>query len=171
MFYKNDYVNYSTYGICKIQDIRFMKFSISPDRRKYYILKPVDQEKASLFVPVDNQRLAARMKRVLSPKEIDDIILSIKNKKLLWVNDRKQREKQFQEILLRRDERELLLMIGCLYVKSKESEKGISSTDMQILKKAEHIIEQEFAFSLQISTKSIRNYIREKLDLAEFYNT
>lgn len=67
----------------------------------------------------------------------------------------------------RRDERELLMLTSCLYLKSKESSNGLSSTDAQILKKAELIIEQEFSFSLKISMQSVGAYIHEKLDGAD----
>ena len=164
---KNDYVNYSTYGICKIEDICFMKFDSSPKGRNYYILKPVHQNQATIFVPVDNQKQVDCMRPVLSPKEVDNLILSTKVENLLWISDRKQRSAEFQRILYKRDERELLQLISCLYLKAKESEKGLSATDLRILRKAESIIEQEFSFSLKTSTQNIGNYIREKLGLEE----
>lgn len=163
----NDYVNYKTQGVCKIEDLRPMKFGPDSREREYYILRPVHQESSHIFVPADNQTLIDQMRPVLSPEEIDRTIISVKDKSLIWDKDRKKRMAQFQEILSRRDERELLMLISCLYLKSKESANGLSSTDAQILKKAEHIIEQEFAFSLKISMQSVGAYIREKLDGAE----
>lgn len=161
----NDYVNYSTHGICKIEDLRFIKFDSCASGHDYYVLKPIARDTSSLFVPADNPILMERMRPVLSPEEIDQIILSVKDQNLLWISDRKQRSAQFQEILRTRDERELLLLISCLYLKSTETEKGLSNTDAQVLKKAESIIDQEFSFSLKISTSSIGSYIRERLGL------
>ena len=63
----NEYVNYGCQGICKIEDLRFMKFgSVGHD---YFVLKPVHQENASIFVPADNQNLLARMRPILAPKQ------------------------------------------------------------------------------------------------------
>lgn len=161
----NEYVNYGCQGICKIEDLRFMKFgSVGHD---YFVLKPVHQENASIFVPADNQNLLARMRPILAPEEIDQIIASVKDQDMLWISDRKARAAQFQAVLSRRDERELLLLVSCLYLKSQENPKGLSSTDAQILQQAEHIIEQEFSFALQISPQDIGSYIRKRLGIVE----
>lgn len=90
----NDYVNYGTQGICKIEDIRPMKFSFDSCERNYYILKPVHQENACIFVPAENQKLIEQMRPILSPEDIDRIILSAKKQKKSWTNDRKKKSKQ-----------------------------------------------------------------------------
>ena len=53
----NDYVNYKTQGVCKIEDLRPMKFGPDSREREYYILRPVHQESSQIFVPADNQTL------------------------------------------------------------------------------------------------------------------
>ena len=164
---KNDYVNYSTHGICKIEEIQFIQFDRTSGGREYYILRPVHMDNIRIFVPTDNPGLTKRMRPILSPKEIDQIILSVKNQTLLWIDDCKQRTAKFRNILLRRDERELLLLISCLYLKSQECTKCLSAGDAQILKTAEEIIEDEFSFSLKISSQKIGTYIQEKLGIAE----
>lgn len=160
----NDYVNYKTQGVCKIVDLRTLRFEPDSREREYYILRPVHQESTQIFVPADNQSLIEKMRPVLSPEEIDRTILSVRDQRLLWIKDRKKRMAQFQDILSRRDERELLMLISCLYLQSKETANGLSSTDTQILKKAESIIDQEFSFSLKISAQSVGAYIRSNLN-------
>ncbi len=167
MHNKNEYVNYSTYGICKIEDICQKQMDGSSDRRSYYSLKPVNQSGAKIFVPVDNAELTGRMRPVPPPEEIDRIITSAKHKNMPWVNDRKQRLANFQNILAKGNEEELLSLIRCLYFRSKERASGISYVDAQILKKAENIIEQEFAFSLKISAQNIGYYIKSKFESSD----
>lgn len=161
----NDYVNYSTHGICKVEDIAEMQFSDNVGKREYYILCPVFQQKTKLYVPTDNPAAVQRMRRLLSSQEIDQIILSAKNQNMPWIPNYKERKIQFDEIMSRRDEGELLLLISCLYLRSHDQEKRLTSGDLQILKKAEHVIEQEFAFLLNISPQKVGNYIQEKLGL------
>ena len=67
---KNNYVNYGNQGICKIEDIRPMKFSFNTYERDYYILKPVHQENSRIFVPAENQKLTTQMRPILSPEDI-----------------------------------------------------------------------------------------------------
>ena len=67
MFDKGDYVNYSTRGICQIEDICFMSFGKNSKGHNYYILKPISQEGESIFVPTDNEKLIDKMKPVLTP--------------------------------------------------------------------------------------------------------
>lgn len=164
---KNSYVNYTSQGICKIEDICPMKFSFDSCERDYYILRPVHQENARIFVPAENQKLIGQMRPVLSPEEIDRIILSVKNHNIPWPSDQKQRAIEFQNILYGRDERELLQLASCLYLKSRDSGKGLCSSDAQILKRAEAIIAQEFSFSLNIGIQEVGAYIRKKLDMQE----
>ena len=166
MFRVNDYVNYSAQGVCKIEDIRAIRFPTCSRTREYYVLKPVHQNDTRVFVPVENQALTDRMRPILSPAEVDRIILRVKDQDMLWISDRKQRSARFQEILSRRDEEELLLLAGCLYRKSREA-KGLTAGDAQALKRAEAVIQQEFSFSLQINAGQIGEYIRRKLGIAE----
>lgn len=167
MLKKGDYVNYAAQGICQIEDIRTMKFGSQSGRHQYYQLRPLEQDHTQVYVPVDNEKLVEQMRPILSPAEIDETIVSVKHEAMPWVPDRKQRSVQFQEILTRRDERELLMMVSCLYLKSKETAKGLSATDAQALKRAEDIIQREFSFALGISPQSVGQYIREKLEIEE----
>lgn len=51
MYRKGDYVNYSTQGICEIEDIQLIKFNSDSLARKYYILKPIHQKKLVSMFP------------------------------------------------------------------------------------------------------------------------
>lgn len=163
MYQKNDHVNYGVHGICRIDDIRKMSLNPTAGEQLYYILKPVSQESSTIYIPVTNEKLVERMRPVLSKEQIDEIICSVKDQKMEWIDDRKKRLAQFQEILSKRDERELLLLASCLYMKSETSEKGLSNGEREMLKKVENIITHEFAFSLNLSNGSIAGYIREQL--------
>ena len=59
---KHDFVNYGAYGVCQVEDIRPIRFGPDTPRREYYVLKPISQDGASIFVPADNQKLMSRMR-------------------------------------------------------------------------------------------------------------
>ena len=162
----NEYISYGTQGICQVEGIRSIRFEGCMEAREYYVLHPIGQIQSRIFVPVDNPRLTDRMRPVLSPDEIDQILFHAKEHHLAWVQDRKQRAELFHKILTERKPEALLLLAGCLYQHAQEEPKGLSSSDAQALKTAEAIIEQEFAFSLHLGPQTVGEYIREKLGAA-----
>lgn len=161
-----EYVNYGTEGVCRIEDIRAMSFGKGGEEREYYILQPIGQGRSSVFVPVDNARLTGRMRPILTRQEIEEVVQSAKARSLDWISDRKERMEQFQKIMSERDERQLLLLIGCLEEKARRRGRGISAAETQLLKKAENAIEQEFAFALQVSPQEISRYLQAQLGQA-----
>lgn len=160
MLNENTYVSYNVHGVCKIERIELKKNPFNNEKEKYYILKPVKENSATVFVPVDNEKLVSNMKPILTKNEINDLILSVDKQDVIWNEDIKQRTNRFNEIILQRDERELLTLISTLYLKSINTEKGITPSEKTILKKAENIIHEEFAFALDLEEKDISKYIR-----------
>ncbi len=59
-------------------------------------------------------------------------------------------------------------MIGCIYLKGKElseSSKRLSDSDASVLRSAEKIIKEEFAFSLNIEPEKVGEFIRKELEI------
>lgn len=161
MFSKGDYISYGGHGICRIADIRRMDFGNGSGEQEYYVIEPIASGSTTIYLPAGNPKVQTRMRPVLTREEIDAIILSVKNDQMPWVVDRKLRLAQFQQILSRRDTRELLLLASCLH--RRLTEKGLPISELDILHKVEGMIEQEFSFALNISKGSIGQYIRDRL--------
>lgn len=159
MYGKGDYISYSGHGVCRIADVRGMDFGNG--EQEYLVIEPIASGSATIYLPSGNQNVQTRICPVLTREEIDVIISSVKNDRMSWIADRKQRMYQFQQILSRRDTRELLLLASCLH--KRKSEKGLPSSELEILHKAESMIEQEFSFTLKISRGEIGQYIRDRL--------
>lgn len=153
-------------GICKVEDISVLKFSPKAPRRQYYTLRPLFQRSILIYVPVDEPSLTKRMRPILSPTEVDQIILSTKGKKLILRPDHRERTIIYHEILSSNDEQALLLLTDFLYKKSKRCHKGLTSSELSIFKAAEAIIVEEFSFALNIPGKDVGNYIKTKLGVA-----
>ena len=160
----NGYVNYGSAGICKVESISPLDFQKN-SKELYYTLIPVFQNNSKVYVPADKKELVSKMREILSKEEIDKLILDVKNQSLRWNPCYKARIDQFHDILFRRDERELLMLISCLYIRNKEAEKGLTPGDVRVMKLAEDIIKKEFAFSLNISEEEVDNYIKNKLGI------
>lgn len=164
MLVKGGYVSYGANGICLVEDLRQMQFDSRQGPRPYYVLRPVHHQEGCVFVPADNPKLMDRVRPVPSPQEIDQAILSIREQELPWIEDRKERTARFQEILSRRDGRELLQLASCLRRRKAACPNGLSYSDDQVLRKAESIITEALAFSLQMNAQSVSDYIRQKLE-------
>lgn len=159
------YVVYGMHGMCEVEEVVNLDFSFDTSSQEYYVLRPVFEKASKIYVPVGSDAAAQRMRPILSKSEIDEIILSAVDAKMKWSSDYKKRSEQFRQILSRRNEREILQMITCLYLHAKESEKGLTSSDFRILKAAQTLIEQEFAFSLNIKPQEVGKYIQMTLGL------
>lgn len=161
------YVVYGAHGVCEVKGVVCRKNGCASAGRSYYMLRPAFEQSLELYVPVDGSAGQEQMRPILSQAEIDEIISSVRGRKLEWTHDFRKRTEQFRQILSRRDEREILQMISCLYLHIKESGKTLTSNHMQLLNAAQKIIEQEFAFSLKIEPREVGAYIQSKLELTE----
>ena len=59
-----------------------------------------------------------------------------------------------------------MLLAGCLYRHGKAAPRGLTASDEQVLRQVEKIVEQELAFVLRRSSRSVPDYIRAHLGLA-----
>ena len=136
-------------------------------RSASYVLRPVFEKSSKVYIPTNSSTVAEHIRPILSQREIDETILEAMDGKIEWTNDYKKRAEQFRQILSRRNEKELLQMISCLYLHAKESGKSLTSSNAHMLKMAQSMIEQEFAFSLNIEPEEVGKYIQMKLGLTD----
>lgn len=164
----NDTILYSSEGVCTVIDIVEQDFGGKPV--KYYVLKPVYNKNSTVYVPVDNETLTAKMRRVLSAAEIHEIIRAIPSESPMWIEDEAERKETYREILLRGDRMELLRMIKALYEHQQTQRakgKHLHTADEHFFKEAEKILYNEFALVLQIRPDQVVPFILQQVELAE----
>lgn len=149
------------HGVCQISDIRTIDFGTGSGAQDYYVVEPIAAGSATIYLPRGNPKVLSRMRPVLTKEEIDGIICSVRDDQIRWTNDRKARTIQFQQILSRRDTRELLMLASCLH--KRRTEKGLPASELEMLHKTEGMIEQEFSFALNVRREEIGQYIRDRL--------
>lgn len=165
-FEKSDYIVYDNAGVCLIEDITAKKFDYWGSERLCYVLRPISSSSSMVFVPVDNEKLTKKMRRIMSKEEIDTILDNVRTRCIIWENDRRRRMEHFKEILSAKNQQDMLLLASCIYAKKKELSaigKKLSSSDEMILKETERFVNEEFAFSLKLSTGQVAEYIQAKL--------
>lgn len=167
-FEKSDYIVYDNAGVCLIEDITARKFDYWDSERLCYVLRPISNSSSMVFVPVDNEKLTKKMRRIMSKEEIDTILDNVRTRCIIWENDRRRRMEHFKEILSTKNQQDMLLLTSCIYAKKKELSaigKKLSSSDEMILKEAERFVNEEFSFSLKLSAGQAAEYIQAKLNL------
>lgn len=163
-----EYVVYGSSGICKIVDIKDLTLSPIIGERNYYVLEQINAKTSTIYVATDNETLCAKMRYVLDKKEILDILHRAKEESISWIDDRKVRAQEFYNILHNGTHEDMLLMIGCIYLKGRELAeigKRLSDSDSGILRSAEKIIREEFAFALGINGEDVGKFIRSELKI------
>lgn len=164
MYQINDTVMYGSQGVCTISGTEEKNFG--RQKIKYYILKPVFQNNSTIFVPVDNEALTAKMTRVISRDEIMQLIQTVAHTEINWEEDDGLRKKQFKETLLSGDRQSIILLIKAIRIHQQEqSEKlrRLHIADEQFLKEAEGVLYDEFALALGINPAQVLPFIMESL--------
>ncbi len=90
-----EYVVYGSNGICRINDIKDMTLSPMIGERNYYVLEQINTKASTIYVATDNVTLCAKMRYVLTEKEILDILHGVKENSISWIDDRKTRAQSF----------------------------------------------------------------------------
>ena len=156
----NDVVIYGTEGVCQISDITTRPFR---DREvTYYVLKPLFNTSATVYVPVDNERLVARMHQALSSDEIHALIQTLPEQGAMWIEDEAERKVRYKEILASGDRIKLIQLIKALYFHQEEQRaigKKLHISDDYFFKEAQRLLYDEFSASLGIPRDSVLNYI------------
>lgn len=167
-FQVNDAVLYGAEGVCRIIDIGEQDFMGT--RAQYYVLKPVYTPGSTVFVPVENEMLTAKMRRILSPEEIRSLIKTIPDEATLWIDDDNTRRARYAEILQKGDRAELVGVIKALYHRREEQQaKGrkLHVADERYLRDAEKVLYDEFAHVLCIKRDEVLPFILEQIQVSD----
>lgn len=160
-----DFVTYKQNGICRICAIVKQNFA-QMGEKEYFELRPVYDEKTVVFVPKDSQILTSTMRRILTEEEIRAIIDESELKEIEWIENTKDRSRQYEDIINEGDRRRILCIIKTLYLHKaslEEKQRKMYATDARILALAEKIIADEFSFVLGIDRKEVIKYIVERI--------
>ena len=161
----HDVVVYGSNGTCEIVDI--CEKSFGGVRQNYYILRPVYDAKSTVFVPVENQALCARMRPLLQREEIDALIDAMPEEESVWIEDEKLRRETYRAIIERGDREELVQLIRTLYLhqqKQMRQGKKLHLADQRFFHDAQKMLHDELAFVLQIAPADVGDFIAKRLE-------
>ena len=166
MFNVNDKILYGTHGICKITNITEQKFNGSANR--YYILQPLHNPSSTIYVPMDNEKLMSKMRRILTEEEIYKLIKAMPDENTSLIENKNERNERFRSILSSGDRTEIIKLIKVIYQHKEELKaigKKLHASDEQFFKEAEKIIYDEFALVLNIRYEQVLPFIVDQISL------
>lgn len=156
---------YGTQGICKIVEITEKDFMGT--KKEYYVLKPINDAGATLFAPVKNEKIEAKMRRILSEEEIYDLIETMPYEEANWIANENERKEKYKKIIASGDRAELIKMIKALYFHKKQREsdgKHLYLSDERFFKEAERILYDEFQYVLKIRKDELMAFIFNRIE-------
>ena len=162
-----DMILYGTQGVCRIAEIAERDFS--GNSMLYYILKPVFDERSTLYVPVYGEA-ADKLRRILSVPEVYKLIKAMPDEDTIWIENEAVRRKKHKEIISQGDRQELDKLIKTIYLHDKKQKaigKKLHVADERFMKDAEKILYDEFAYVLNIEPDQVVTFITEEIFVPE----
>lgn len=151
--------------ICRVVDIKPM--TLGKISREYYVLSPVYDTKNTIYVPADNQNLTAKMRKLLTVDEIYAVIDTVQENKVVWIDDDRERNIKFKQVIEKGDSKEIIGMIAAIFEHKLEVEKQskkLHSADEMLLERAEKVIYEEIALVLGIAKEDVVSFIMKRLE-------
>lgn len=169
MYQVGDKILYGSSGACIIQELTQMRFGRT--RETYYILRPLFQKTAVIYVPAKNEELLSRMRPMPERQEIDQMIADLPAAEELWVDDAQERKNCYDEVMRGSDCFLRFRLIKTLFEHKKirlADGKNLHVSDENFLREARKLICDEFAYPLQLEPSEVAAYITEHLGINLF---
>lgn len=166
MFQVGDRILYGGSGACIIEQIETIRFGRS--RERYYVLRPIFQNTAVIYVPVNNAELVSKMREMPSRETVDSLIAGIPTAGSVWVEDAQERKTCFEQIMRNGNCADRIRLIRTLFLHKRKrlSEgKNLHVSDENFLRDAKKLLCDEFAYPLQMEPSQVLDYMRTKLGL------
>ncbi len=160
MFNIGDVIVYGAQGICKISCIEVKQ--IGKENVNYYVLKPLFNQNTSVYVPVDNTTLTAKMQSVLTVAQAKALVDKSSQIEVLNFADANHKHEQYKNILASGNREDLISLIKTIIADReirRVNNKKLNINDEQTLRKAEMLLYNELAFVYGVEPDEAKNLI------------
>ncbi|SES31292.1 CarD family transcriptional regulator [Psychrobacillus sp. OK032] len=166
MFNVGDIIIYSAHGLCKIDDI--CEKTYGDNTRNYYVLHPLENSKLIINIPVDSEQVV--MQKVVERDEAEDILQSFQQPGIEWIENAKQRTKQYNSLVNTGDRKEIAKVANTLMRKKREANKNkekMYDHDRVLLTSIQNTMFKELALSLNTTYGEISTYVKRMISQYE----
>ena len=159
-----DFVSKPVTGICKVEDILYLNLRDKKDNKWYYLMKPIEDEKEKIYVPVSNSD--SRLRLCLTKEEAWNLIKRIPEIPTAWTDNEKMREQNYKDAVKANDPEALVAIIKMIYQRKQKrlaEGKKCTATDAKYFQMAENLLYMELGVAIgkpkQEICKTIIDYI------------
>ena len=160
----NDIVVYGTTGVCRVDGLTDVK--MGREIKQYYVLTPIANASAAVYLPADNEQLAERIHTPLTKAQVEDIINTLPRDKEIWSNNPAERVHLFADALKSGDRGQILLTVRTLILRRRAlsaAGKKLHITDERALRDAQRLIFDEVAYAMGIVLDQAEEYVLKSI--------
>ena len=164
MFKIHDVVVYGLQGVCEIAGIEDR--SIDGENKSYFVLKPKNDNRATFYVPVWNEKAWSKMRKVMNKKDVDALIDSMPGKTPIWIENENERKEAYRKTLTDGDQTAIISMLQALFQQKREREaegKRLHMSDEHFMKEAEQLLYNEWQYVLNVDKAGLMDYIFSRI--------
>ena len=135
-------------------------------KRKYYVLRPVNSRKSTIYSPVDNEKVTIR--QIMTREQAESLLQEVPKIQQITVENEKLREEQYKEIMKHSDLRDCIGLIKTLYHKRQtrlDQGRKFTTLDELDLREAMDILCSELALSLGMDNEEAQETLSTKLHI------
>ena len=165
MFKIGDLVVYGNIGVCTVENVGPSNLSGADKNKDYYSLQPYYSGNSKILTPCDNEKVVIRA--ILTLDEVNLLINDIPNIETITINDEKQREQTYKNLIRGCNCREMMSLLKTINERKQKrlaEGKKITSSDEKYFNMAEDKLHGEFAVVLGLSREQVKEYIIEKIE-------
>lgn len=149
-------------GICRIEDILYLTPQDEKNDKLYYLMKPIEDEKDKIYVPVSNSD--SRLRLCLTKEEAWNLIKRIPEIPTAWINNEKLREQNYKEAVKANDPEALVAIIKMIYQRKQKrlaQGKKCIATDARYFQIVENLLYMELGVAIGKPKKEVCKTIIE----------
>lgn len=165
MYKIGDVVIYGSEGLCRIVDITEKKFG--KEVIEYYVLESIKSSDSTTYVPMHNEKSMSKMRRILREDEIVEIIKQFPANDMPWIENDRERQKVFRDVLLYGNSKDIINLTRAIYLHKKmlnEKRRNLHISDERFLKDAERMIFDEIAYVMKIEKDQVLGFITDNMN-------
>lgn len=164
MYKIGDYIVKSMNGVCKVEDILHLNMTGADTRKLYYLLIPIEDKRAKIYMPTDTTDTTVR--EAMNEDEAWELIDRIPHIEENWIDNDKLREQNYKDAVKSCNIDSIAGIVKSTYIRKKQrlaEGKKNTAVDERYLKLTENILYSELAFALKKEKTEILDIITDSI--------